>query len=148
MSENCYKQGQTHAPTVLSWATRGEFSSPRLFHASPIMSTANPMEATNPALEEDPEAILQEISDLLSALRNNEKRWRDRCEMLEKEGYTLRPRLRPGWTPSWLQSGKNPTKCEDGEPLPVEISPDHRNHRVNGSIDTVQACGCYPQRKR
>ena len=47
------------------------------------MSTANPMEATNPALEEDPEAILQEISDLLSALRNNEKRWRDRCEMLE-----------------------------------------------------------------
>lgn len=69
---------------------------------------------------EDEETILQEISDLLSKLRNNEMKWRDRHAMLEKEGYILRPRLRPGWTPSWLQSGKSPLKCEDGEPLPVE----------------------------
>ena len=83
------------------------------------MSTANPTRATNAAEEDDPEALLQELSDLLSTLRNNEKKWRDRHEMLEKEGYVLRPRLRPGWTPSWLQSGKSPFDCEDGEVLPV-----------------------------
>ena len=87
------------------------------------MSTANPTTATNASEEDSPEAILQEISELLSTLRNNEMKWRDRHDMLDKEGYVLRPRLRPGWTPSWLQSGKSPLECEDGEPLPVDISP-------------------------
>ena len=67
------------------------------------------------AEDEDPQALLQELSDLLSKLKINERKWRDHHETLEKEGYVLRPRLRPGWTPSWLQSGKNPLDCEDGE---------------------------------
>ena len=83
------------------------------------MSTTDPVGPTNTEQDEDPEAILQEISELLSKLRNNEMKWRDRHEMLDKEGYILRPRLRPGWTPSWLQSGENPLDCEDGNPLPV-----------------------------
>ena len=87
------------------------------------MSTANPTRVTNAAEDDDPEAIIQELSDRLAKLRNNEKKWGDRYEMLEKEGYTLRPRLRPGWTPSWLQSGKSPLDCEDGEPLPVRSRP-------------------------
>ena len=112
------------------------------------MSTANPTGVTNTAEEEDPEALLREISIRLSQLRNNEQKWRDRYEMLEKEGYILRPRLRPGWTPSWLQSGKSSLDCEDGEALPVEVSPNHRSNRADNSIDTVQTCGCCPQRKR
>ena len=109
------------------------------------MSTTNPTGATNTAQEEDdPAAILQEISDLLSTLRNNEKKWRDRHEMLEKEGYILRPRLRPGWTPSWLQSGESPLDCEDGELLPVEVSSDHCNHRADNSTGAVQTCGRNP----
>ena len=99
---------------------------------TPIMSAANQTTATNPAQEDDdPDAILQEISELLSTLRNNEMKWRDRHEMLDKEGYVLRPRLQPGWTPSWLQSGKSPLECEDGEPLPVDSSPNHCNHRTD-----------------
>jgi len=38
--------------------------------------------------------------------------------MLKEEGYELRPRLQPGWKPSWLESGVNPLDCEDGEFLP------------------------------
>ena len=109
------------------------------------MSTASPTGATNTAREEeDPAVILQEISGLLSKLRNSEKKWRDRYEMLEQEGYILRPRLRPGWTPSWLQSGESPLDCEDGEPLPVGVPPNHCNHRADDSTVAIQTCGRYP----
>lgn len=63
----------------------------------------------------------EEISLVLATLSHGEVKWRDRFEMLEQEGYTLRPRLRPGWTPSWFDSGKHPRACEDGERLPVDI---------------------------
>jgi len=141
-----------HVPHKGVWRGRwGGRLEPRSGHRRlppfPIMSTANPTGTTNAAQEEDPDALLQEISELLSVLRNNEKKWRDRHEMLEKEGYVLRPRLQPGWTPSWLQSGKNPLECEDGEPLPVEVPPNHHNHRVDVFIGAVQTCGRHPQRK-
>ena len=112
------------------------------------MPTGNPATAIGAAQGSEREAIIQEISDLLSVLRNNEKRWRDRHEMLDKEGYVLRPRLRPGWTPSWLESGKNPLECEDGEPLPVDVLPNHYNRRIDNVIGAVQSCGRYPQRNR
>ena len=102
---------------------------------------------TNAAQEEDNEDILQEFSELVSALGNIEQKWRDRHEMLEKEGYMLRPRLRPGWTPSWSQSGKSPLECEDAEPLPVDVPSNHLMHRVDGLIGAVQTCGRHPQRK-
>ncbi|KAI0057008.1 hypothetical protein BV25DRAFT_1995244 [Artomyces pyxidatus] len=43
-----------------------------------------------------------------------EIRWRDRQVFLESRGYLLRPRLRPGWIPSWLTNGKRFYMCEDG----------------------------------
>jgi len=39
--------------------------------------------------------------------------WRERSELLEEHGYQLRPRLRPGWEPSWLGTERNPMYCED-----------------------------------
>lgn len=33
--------------------------------------------------------------------------------MLEKRGYKLRPRFRPGWKPSWMGTTKRPVQCED-----------------------------------
>jgi len=68
---------------------------------------------------------VEEISVVLSRLSNAERKWKSRTEMLENEGYTLRPRLRPGWTPSWVESGEHPLGCEDGERLPVSNSLGH-----------------------
>lgn len=68
---------------------------------------------------------VEEISVVMSRLSNTETKWKNRAEMLENEGYTLRPRLRPGWTPSWLASGKHPLECEDGQRLPVGDFPSH-----------------------
>ncbi|KAJ7902366.1 kinase-like domain-containing protein [Mycena leptocephala] len=40
--------------------------------------------------------------------------WRDHYSWLKESGYLLRSRYAPGWTPSWLGSGKSPLRCEDG----------------------------------
>ncbi|KAI9063417.1 kinase-like protein [Trametes sanguinea] len=39
--------------------------------------------------------------DVFAVLSEEERKWRDRYELLEAHGYRLRPRLRPGWVPSW-----------------------------------------------
>ncbi|KAN0131631.1 Protein kinase-like domain containing protein [Lactarius tabidus] len=44
--------------------------------------------------------------------------WRDRQQFLQSKGYMLRPRLRPGWTPSWLQTGTYWRRAEDSVELP------------------------------
>ncbi|KAH9834123.1 kinase-like domain-containing protein [Rhodofomes roseus] len=43
----------------------------------------------------------------------HERAWRNRQPFLESHGYMLRPRLRPGWTPSWRTSGEHPLDAED-----------------------------------
>jgi hypothetical protein len=68
-------------------------------------------------------ATPEEISIVISTLTEDEVKWRDRGEMLKQHGYVLRPRLRPGWKPSWFESGEDPLQCEDGELLPVGIPP-------------------------
>lgn len=40
--------------------------------------------------------------------------WRDRYTWLDQTGYTLRPRYRPDWKPSWLESKRSRWVCEDG----------------------------------
>ena len=52
-------------------------------------------------------------------LSSFETKWRDRQPFLESKGYMLRPRLRPGWTPSWLSTGRRFFDCEDSVRLPV-----------------------------
>jgi len=47
-------------------------------------------------------------------LHHSEIWWRDRNQMLEDHGYQLRPRLKPGWIPSWKDTDINPLYCEDG----------------------------------
>ncbi|TFY54583.1 hypothetical protein EVG20_g9647 [Dentipellis fragilis] len=46
-------------------------------------------------------------------LTTAEEAWRDRRDTLVTRGYELRPRYRPGWTPSWLGTRRDPTFCED-----------------------------------
>ena len=52
-------------------------------------------------------------------LFSNELRWREKQPYLQTKGYMLRPRLRPGWVPSWTSTGEDPMDCEDGKHLPV-----------------------------
>ncbi|KAI0077842.1 hypothetical protein K474DRAFT_1707023 [Panus rudis PR-1116 ss-1] len=39
--------------------------------------------------------------------------WRDRAAYLQGRGYVLRPRYQPGWTPSWINTNRDPHFCED-----------------------------------
>ncbi|VDB85836.1 unnamed protein product [Peniophora sp. CBMAI 1063] len=52
-------------------------------------------------------------------LFSSERRWRDKQPYLQSRGYMLRPRLRPGWVPSWTSTGEDPLDCEDGIRLPA-----------------------------
>ena len=85
------------------------------------------MDIVDATLRDDYEPTSEEVGLVLAALTPDEEKWKDRYEMLKEEGYELRPRLRPGWKPSWLESGADPLECEDGEVLPVSRSVDHLN---------------------
>jgi hypothetical protein len=65
------------------------------------------------------EHAFQPTPGVSERLSSHEVKWRDRQPRLESKGYMLRPRLRPGWTPSWLSSGKPRRLCEDYPLLPV-----------------------------
>ena len=52
----------------------------------------------------------RELGDINSA----ETWWVERQEALERAGYMLRPRYRPGWKPSWAGTSKDYFRCEDG----------------------------------
>jgi hypothetical protein len=49
--------------------------------------------------------------------------WRDHQEWLEGHGYMLRPRFRPGWTPSWIITKKAGILSEDAPSMMVCIVP-------------------------
>lgn len=80
------------------------------------------MEIVQATLINDYEPTPEEVALVVATLTPDEEKWRDRREMLKAEGYELRPRLRPDWKPSWLESGADPLECEDGEMLPVGCS--------------------------
>ena len=77
------------------------------------------MNIVDATLRDDYEPTPEEVALVVGTLSDIEEKWRDRHEMLKAEGYELRPRLRPGWKPSWIESGVNPLDCEDGEMLPA-----------------------------
>ncbi|KAG2013082.1 other/AgaK1 protein kinase [Coprinopsis cinerea AmutBmut pab1-1] len=47
------------------------------------------------------------------SLSEFERLWVDRYTFLLRKGLRLRPRYRPGWSPSWLDNGKAYFACED-----------------------------------
>jgi hypothetical protein len=46
-------------------------------------------------------------------LFGDEMRWRDRYSFFLSHGLELRPRFKPGWTPSWIGTNLDPRTCED-----------------------------------
>lgn len=47
-------------------------------------------------------------------LLSEEVYWRDHYTWLVEQGYMLRPRYKPGWIPSWKDTGRRWTRFEDG----------------------------------
>lgn len=61
---------------------------------------------------------IQAYRDRLTLL-SDEVWWRDHQVWLAERGYMLRPRYRPGWVPSWKDTGKRWQQFEDGLQLGV-----------------------------
>ncbi|KAG6828296.1 hypothetical protein H0H92_008456 [Tricholoma furcatifolium] len=40
--------------------------------------------------------------------------WRKHYQLFKEHGYTLQPRYQPNWIPSWWNTSKKWSKCEDG----------------------------------
>lgn len=68
--------------------------------------------------------------------------WVEQQESLERAGYMLRPRYRPGWKPSWVGTDKRLRSFEDGQIQAVRID----SHFLEiCAHDLPAACvhGCY-----
>ena len=59
----------------------------------------------------------------LGGIDETETWWVERQEALERAGYMLRPRYRPGWKPSWEGTNKFYFRCEDGQNEVVSVDP-------------------------
>ena len=76
-------------------------------------------------------------------LSEDELWWTERYEFLESRGYRLRPRFRPGWVPSWLNTGRDPLDFEDSRFHLVRVSwsrhlvPSHRTQH-DGILDATR----------
>ena len=51
----------------------------------------------------------------------NERWWVERQEAFEQAGYVFRPRIRPGWQPSWTGTNKLFLDFEDGNSVKVSV---------------------------
>lgn len=77
-------------------------------------------DASKPVLSKVQSLLLEAKNSRCSTVLNAiEERWRDRYDSLVSRGYKLRPRYRPGWDGSWLQTSKNLWECEDAIPCIV-----------------------------
>jgi hypothetical protein len=59
------------------------------------------------------------LDEKLEDLWDGEKWWAERQEALERAGYMLRPRYRPGWKASWPGTNKPYDYFEDGQIMEV-----------------------------
>ncbi|RDX53006.1 hypothetical protein OH76DRAFT_62200 [Lentinus brumalis] len=54
-------------------------------------------------MSNDYDATIRTLEDAYAKLRSYETYWVGKQELFVSKGYTLRPRYRPGWVPSWRQ---------------------------------------------
>ncbi|TFY55848.1 hypothetical protein EVG20_g9170 [Dentipellis fragilis] len=73
-------------------------------------------------------------ADYLAILWTPERRWAKIQPWLQSQGYMLRPRFRPGWTPSWKSktAGKEISFREAEDAIP------HDNIYASATIDAVR----------
>lgn len=70
--------------------------------------------------------------------------WAERQQILENAGYMLRPRYRPGWSPSWITTGKHYFNSEDGQIQSVSFEAFALGSRAHVlSAAPVHGCNSY-----
>jgi hypothetical protein len=70
--------------------------------------------------------------------------WRKIHRWLQEQGYELRPRYHSDWEPSWLKTGRNRDKCEDGYRNRVSTE---RLLELPSQLDVSLAGWIYPRRR-
>lgn len=80
-----------------------------------------PQPAMGDLTDEEERVVVERLAHSATQLNDQEKMWRDKQPFLESRGYMLRPRLRPGWIPSWTVTGDvmHAEACEDYQSMPV-----------------------------
>lgn len=94
-------------------------------HFTSLVPTNNIMAKEHREVEHSSELLDEEnpIPGSGSAvLSSSELWWIERYEMLKDQGYTLRPRFRPGWVPTWKVRSIRPLRCEDSIRNPVFVA--------------------------
>lgn len=99
----------------------------------------------NAGLNRTLEQLSTEIAERSAKLLDFEERWRDKQSFLESKGYMLRPRYRPGWTPSWRNKPLvDPRNREDAIIPPVSTDNDwsfvsQTQHRFQPILNLMDA---------
>lgn len=88
-----------------------------------------------PEFVRNPNGFLGEISP-------PETWWVERQQALERAGYMLRPRYRPGWKPSWVTTGKYYASVEDGQTLSVRAYTFTSGIRAH-ELSAARLYGCH-----
>jgi len=75
-------------------------------------------------------------------LAPDEAAWSEREELFKAHGYNFRPRLRKGWTPSWLTTGKSPlvdAYTDDGKLVLIKkVGRDGGESRIAQMLNTPE----------
>jgi hypothetical protein len=72
-------------------------------------------------MSQNPPDFLDNPGEWHGELDGSEIWWVERQEALERAGYMLRPRYRPGWKPSWVGTDKHFLSFEDGQMQAVSV---------------------------
>jgi hypothetical protein len=63
--------------------------------------------------------------------------WRDNFTWFKDQGYQLRPRFAPDWTPSWKGTSKFLLQCEDGHSLLVSFLGKYASQYLNFHVSST-----------
>ena len=95
---------------------------------------------------DDLDVTIRLLEDRFAQLGPSESYWTRRQQFLVSKGYTLRPRYRPDWVPSWKRDPKTSIfDADDRHSVPVKsIALHHRDVSLTFTFAARQAApdGC------
>jgi len=110
---------QTNNPSPTDDPGRVAVPGPVANSTGPEATSLEPAALPHTEEEDERHRKVEWFDNRRAELLPHEKAWVERYHTLLGQGFQLRPRLRPGWQPSWTGPGGNAMRCEDGEILRV-----------------------------